>query len=96
MQHALVKDFLASLPGPCVCVCVRVAAAAAGAKVQSNAIATLLPNLEGKDKGAEVFRIMSVELHDDKQAFEFLCPLQVGAALAQTSAQHTLSAFPST
>lgn len=52
----------------------------AGAKVVPTAEATLLPNIKGKDNGAEVFRIMSTTLHDDKQAFEFLCPGQVGSA----------------
>lgn len=49
----------------------------AGAKVEPKAIATLLPNVKDREKGAEVFSIMSKSLHDDKAAFEFLCPQQV-------------------
>jgi hypothetical protein len=50
---------------------------AADAKVNPKAVATLLPNIKDREKGAEVFAIMSKNLHDDKQAFEFLCPVQV-------------------
>lgn len=49
----------------------------AGAKVEPKAVATLLPNIKEREAGAEVFRIMSNTLHDDKGAFEFLCPQQV-------------------
>jgi len=49
----------------------------AGAKVNPKATATLLPNLKDREQGAEVFKIMSTNLHDDKGAFEFLCPMQV-------------------
>lgn len=51
--------------------------ATAGAKVNPKAIATLLPNIKDRTKGAEVFRVMSNTLNDDAQALEFLCPLQV-------------------
>jgi hypothetical protein len=52
----------------------------ADAKVNPKAVATLLPNIKDREKGAEVFSIMSKTLHDDKQAFEFLCPIQVSNA----------------
>jgi hypothetical protein len=51
-----------------------------GAKVE-NATATLLPSIEGREKGAEAFKIMTRTLNDDSDALEFLCPLQVRAAL---------------
>lgn len=52
-----------------------------GAKVEPGAVATLLPSTKGARKGATSFRLMSVNLHDDKSAFEFLCPLQTEASI---------------
>lgn len=57
---------------------------AADAKINPKAVATLLPNIKDREKGAEVFSIMSKNLHDDKQAFEFLCPVQVTTACLAT------------
>lgn len=55
----------------------QVSKAKVGAKVNAGVTATLLPNIKDRDKGAEVFRLMSKNLNDDKAAFEFLCPMQV-------------------
>lgn len=55
--------------------------AAPGAKIEPKAVATLLPNIKDREAGAEVFRVMSKTLHDDRGAFEFLCPQQVNASV---------------
>jgi hypothetical protein len=62
--------------------------AAKGAKVE-NATATLLPSIEGREKGAAAFKIMTRTLNDDSDAMEFLCPLQVRAAWATLVSMHT-------
>lgn len=51
--------------------------AAKDAKVARNVTMTLLPNVKGVLKGAEAFKLMSTELDDDSDAFDFLCPQQV-------------------
>lgn len=55
-------------------------------------MATLLPNIKDLDQGAEVFRIMSKTLHDDKAAFEFLCPQQVRQLLVIACAGYPAAA----
>jgi hypothetical protein len=47
--------------------------AAPGAKVATNVTASLLPSIEGRERGAKAFEIMSSALYDDSEAFNFLC-----------------------
>ncbi|WIA23842.1 hypothetical protein OEZ85_013501 [Tetradesmus obliquus] len=55
--------------------------AAKGAKIAKNVSMTLLPDVRGQQEAREGFKIMSANMQDDSDAFEFLCPLQTAASL---------------
>lgn len=58
--------------------------AAPGERVTPNTVASLLPSIAGRERGAAAFRIMSSQLQDDSDAFGALCPLQTEASLSSS------------
>jgi len=58
--------------------------AAPGAKVTPGTVATLLPNIKDREKGAGAFKMLSSSLDDDSDAYNFLCPMQTEASLSSS------------
>eukprot|EP00775_Hariotina_reticulata_P007191 gene7191-7405_t len=56
--------------------------AAPGAKVIPGTVASLLPSIKDREKGAGAFKLLSSSLNDDSEAYNFLCPLQTEASLS--------------